>query len=428
MIELGFLNRIFGEKEIFEEEKIEEMKMSLNEIEDFISNKMKKNSEPLKNSVKKEYANLQEATKNMQDKMNILEQASYPEETYPMLIRKAVGGRRSFGEKMRILVEQIQRPIGEDITSIINFHEKTTKLINITNTRTEREYVFIRELFRKEGNEVVQSFCQIVEINKKLGSIVKGFKKSNEQMLKTQKVVTELLILEEELKRNKTIESNKNLKEIEDKNNKIENMLEKLLDSDDWKIFLEMQKSMEDLKTGIQNKRNDFIQAVAKVEKPLKKYRWSVENKILDDYVQNSFESILFEDPKGEVFMSAIKDIKTKLLEGKMVLKDSERFLDIMENMTKNKTMEKIIEDCLKLSEKLKEQKEKIALHGMPKRKNDLESELIRLKKELEVIKVEKKRAEEQRKIMYENKEQKLKELGNLLKNITGKRILLEVN
>ncbi|MFH1473406.1 MAG: hypothetical protein ABIE55_00795, partial [Candidatus Aenigmatarchaeota archaeon] len=302
------------------------------------------------------------------------------------------------------------------------------KLINITNTRTEREYVFIRELFRKEGNEVVQSFCQIVEINKKLGSIVNGFKKSNEQMLKTQKVVTELLRLEEELKRNKTIESNKNLKEIEDKNNKIENMLEKLLDSDDWKIFLEMQKSMEDLKTGIQNKRNDFIQAVAKVEKPLKKYRWSVENKILDDYVQNSFESILFEDPKGEVFMSAIKDIKTKLLEGKMVLKDSERFLDIMENMTKNKTMEKIIEDCLKLSEKLKEQKEKIALQGMLKRKNYLESELIRLKKELEVIKVEKKRAEEQRKIMYENKEQKLKELGNLLKNITGKRILLEVN
>ena len=53
---------------------------------------------------------------------------------------------------------------------------------------------------------------------------------------------------------------------------------------------------------------------------------------------------------------------------------------------------------------------------------------MSRLKREIEEIKVEKKRAEELRKSMQATKEQKLKELEDLLNDVAGKRILLEVN
>ena len=53
---------------------------------------------------------------------------------------------------------------------------------------------------------------------------------------------------------------------------------------------------------------------------------------------------------------------------------------------------------------------------------------MSRLKREIEEIKTEGKKAEELRKRMQAIKEQKLKELEDLLNNVTGKRILLEVN
>lgn len=426
---MSFLDKIFWKKEeAFEEKKIEEIKMSLKEVEDFLANKLKKDFKPLKESAKKEYENLQIAGKTMQDKLKILEQASYPEKTYPLLIRKAIGSRKSFVEKMRILVKQIQKPMREDMNSIISFHEETAKLINITNAKTVKEYAFLKELFRKEGKEIVQSFRQVMEINKKLGDIVKEFKDSNEQLLKAQENIVELLRLKKELEKNETNELEEMIKKIENKDKEIANTLEKLPDSDDWKTLLEIQKIMEDLKISMKNKRYDFIQSVAKVEKPLKKYKWSVKNKILDEYVQNSFESILFEDPKGEVFMSALKDIKIKMLEGEIVLKGSDKFLVIIKNMIEENTMGKIIGGYLKLSEKLKKQKEKIASQEILKRKDNLENEMNGLKKEIEVIKAEKKIAEEQKKRMHEDKELKIKELENLLKNVAGKKVLLEVN
>ncbi len=423
---MSWLDRIFGKKE---EERFEETKMSLKEVEDFLANKMKKDFEPFKKSAKKEYGNLQLVADTMQDQLKSLIQAPYSERTYPILIRKSVGSRKSFVYKMRSLVKQIQKPIGEDMTSILNFHNETAKSINITNTKTLREYAFVKELFEKEAKKVLQSFRQIVEIDKKLGNIVKEFIESNAQLLKVQEVAAEVLKLTEELKKkNETNGLEKMLKEIGNKNKKIEDELKKLLDSNEWKTFLGMQRIREDMKTSLQNKKSDFIQSVTKVEKPLKKYKWSVENKILDDYAQHSFESILSEDPKGEVFMSAIKDMKIKIIEGKMDLKDSDKCLAVIERMIEDNTIGKILEEYLKLSEELRNQEEKIALQEVPKRKSNLETEMSKLKREMEEIKAEKERVEERRKRMQTDKEQKLKELENLLNDVAGKRILLEIN
>ncbi len=284
-------------------------------------------------------------------------------------------------------------------------------------------------MFEKEAKKVIQSFCQIVDIDKKFGNIVKEFIESNAQLLKVQEVAAEVSKLMEELKeKNETEELEKILKEMWIENKKVEDELKKLLDNNEWKTFLEMQRIREDMKIRLQNKKSDFIQSVTKVEIPLKKYKWSVENKILDDYVQHSFESILSEDPKGEVFMSAIKDMKIKIIEEKVDLKDSDKFLAVIERMIEDNTIGKTLEEYSKLSEELRNQEEKIALQKVPKRKNNLESEMNKLKGEIEEIRAEKRRVEERRKRMQTDKEQKLKELENLLNNVAGKRILLEVN
>jgi len=220
----------------------------------------------------------------------------------------------------------------------------------------------------------------------------------------------------------------KTLKEKEDRNKEIENELKKLPDSDDWKEFLEMQKVEGELKTALENKKSDFIRSVAKVEKPLKKYNWSAKNKILDDYAQHSFESILSEDPRGEVLMSALKDMKAKITKGEMDLKESDKFLAVIERTIEDNSMGKLLGEYSGLSRELKMQEEKIALHEIPQRKSNLESEMGKLKREMDEIKAERERAEERRKRMQTEKEQKLKELEDLLNTVTGKKVLLEAN
>jgi hypothetical protein len=421
---MSFLERIFGKKK---EEKFEEKKMPLKEVEDFLSEKLEKDFEPIKESAKREYENLQAAAFAMQDQLKILEHSPYSGDNDMMLIRKAVGSRKSFVNKMKILAQQMQKPMGDDMNSILSFQKEVTSIIDETDKRTVTEYAFLKELFEKEAEKVIDSFRQISKTGNELESMLKKFTESNAGLLKAQDIVSELTKLDEEMEGKDLKKLEKDMKELEEKRKTAEDDLQKLTGSDEWETFLEMERTREELKEKLQNKKSEFVQSIAKVEKPLKKHQWSAENKILNHYFQGSIESVLTEDPKGEIFLSAIKEIKAKIAGGKMDLKDSGKFLAIIEEMIDNDSIRKILEDYSRISEELASQEEKIEVQEIPRRKIEIESEINKLGRDYEEAKDEIKRSEERRKRMQADKENKLKELESLLTNVSGKKILLEI-
>jgi len=422
---MGFLERIFGKKK---EEKFEEKKMSLKEVEDFLSEKLEKDFEPIKESVKREYENLQAAAVAMQEQLKILEHSPYSGNNDMMLIRKAVGSRKSFVNKMKGLSLQMQRPMGEEMDSILNFQKEATSVIDETDIKTVTEYAFLKELFEREAEKVIESFRHISEVNKKLGSTLERFMESNSKLLKAKEISAGLIGMDEEMREKKVENLEGELKEAEEEIKKGENDLQKLAESEEWKIFLEMQKFREELKEKLQNKKSEFVQVVAKVDKPLKRYQWLAENKILNLYSKGSLDSVLVEDPRGEVFLSAMEEIRKKMAEGKMNLKDSGKFSAVIEEMIDNNSMHKILKEYFNLSEELKSQEEKIELQEIPKRKGELESEVSKLRRDVEEMKDEIERFDERMKRMQAGKEQKIKELENLLTDVEGKRILLEIS
>ena len=421
---MGFLNWFADKKE----ESHKETKISLKEIEDFISKKLKEDFEPLKEPIKEEYENLQTVANDMRDHLKVLEEATYPERTYQIIANKAIGNRKSFIYNMNFLIEQLKKPIGDDVINVLNFFDEADKIINDTNLETTKEYVILKILFEKEGKEVVKSFRQIVEINDKIENMLKKPREFNQKIPKIKNAVSEILRLAEELKENDAGELDKKLRENENKVKEIENELEKLHYSNDWKAFLEMNRTREELKLRMENKRFDLINKISKLEVPLKKYKWSFEKGILNMYIEKSFESILHEDPKGEAFMSAIKDMKEKITEGKMDLKDIKKFMPIIEDMIENNTVGNIIEEYLNLSEELKNQNENISSQEVSKRKIRLENEMNILKREIEKLKDYRKESTNRVQRMEESKKHKIKELEDLLYDPFGKRILLEVN
>lgn len=420
---MGWIDRIFGKRG-----EPEEVKMKLKDVDGFLSDKMKKEFKPLRKDAEKEYANLQLAASDLQNNIKALGQAPYSTINDRMLIRKAVGSRKSFVNKMKNVVKQIQRPISDDMRSILSFHNEIAKTLNVTNAKTVKEYAFLKELFKKEANKVIDSFRQIVEIDKRLGNIVNEFADSNVQLVRARELVSEVLKLEEELKNERLKELENALKETKNRIKKIEEELKKLLEGKEWKAFLEMQKNKEELEAKLRNKKSEFAQTIARIEKPLRKYKWSVKDKILDDYAEHSFESVLSKDSKGEAFMSAIIDMKKRIDEGEIDLKDNDKFLAVIDRMIKDNTMENILAEYSKLSEEMEKQEEKLALQEIPKKRADLEGQVDRLKRRAEETEAELKRTKEQREEMQSEKEDKIKELQKLLNEVAGERILLEVN
>lgn len=425
MIELSWIGKIFSKRE---GERIEEIKISLVEVEDFLRSKMEKDFEPLKDSIKKEHASLQSVANSMRNQLKTLEEAPYPERTYPIIIRKSVGSRKSFVGKMDFLIEHVQKPIGEDMASFLNFHGETDKLINAINLETVKDYAAVKILFEKEGKEVAQSFFQIVEIDNKLGNMLKDFKEYNSKMLKAKEIVAEISKLTEESKENETDELEKTLKETEVKVKDIGDELGKLPESDEWKRFLEMQSAKEGIKQSMQNKKSELIQSLSQIETPLKKYNWSVKNRVLDYYSQKSLDLILSEDSGGGIFKSALREIKMKILEEELSLKDGDKFLGVISRMIEDNTVGRIVGEYLKLSDELKKQEERIASQDVIKKRSNLENEMKRLKEKAEKTKDEKEIAEKKRKKMLEDREQKLEELKNLVNTNSDKRILLQTN
>jgi hypothetical protein len=364
----------------------------------------------------------------MQNQLKILEDATYPEKTYPIIIRKSVGSRKSFVDKMNFLIRQLQKPTGEDVDSILSFHEEIDKLINVVNLETVKDYASVKILFEREGKEVVQTFFQIVETDNRLGNMLKNLKESNLKLLKSKELVANISELKQELKRDESGKIENVLRETEEEEKRIGDELGKLPESDEWKNLLGMRNTQEEVRQKMKNRKAELMSCLSQVELPLKKYNWSAKNKVLDYYLQKSFDLILSEDTRGETFRSALKEIKVKILENELVLKDSDKFLNIISRMIEDNTVGKVISECLEISEEIKKQEEKIAFQGILKRKNDMENDMKRLKKEIWELKNEKETAEKRRKEVQEEREQKLEELETMLNNFSGKRIFLQAN
>ena len=426
---MGFFDRIFGKAK---EERFEENEMTLTQLEEFIEKNLNKGFEPFIKNIRVEHSNLQASADSMLDKLKILEGAPYSGSNDPMLIRKAVGSRNSFVNKMKGLARKIQTAIEDDFDSISNFHNDVAALINFTNAKTVNEYMFLKELFEREADGVIESFKKISEADKSFGRVIKEFQDANSKFLGLQKGLAEFKELSEDWGKRRAMlsEYENRIKELAEEKNKKAGQLDKLIESDEWESFLAAQKTRDGLANKLSNVKSDFAQNVTKLERPLKKYQWLVNNKILDCYLEYSFDSldsVLSKDPDAEIFNAAVKDMKTKIIEGKIDLKDADKFLSTIDSMLSENTIGKILREHVKVSEELKNIEEKINSLDTAGKKRYLEGEVESLGREFETAVMEKEKIVRQIDSVELAKKEKLKELEGLVSNTSNKKIVLKI-
>jgi len=178
----------------------------------------------------------------------------------------------------------------------------------------------------------------------------------------------------------------------------------------------------------INDLKSDFAQNITRIERPLKKYQWLKKDKILEHYIENSFDSILSKDPNGKILLLALRNIKNKINEGEIELKDGEKFLVVIENMISENAIAKIFQEYSKLLVELEGIEEKISSSDISDKKYYFENELKNLNRDIEEVSVEKQEIELQIEKMEKEKKDAMKQLELLVNNVSGKRIKLQLD
>lgn len=418
---MGFLKRIFGGNE---KVPVSEKTMTIGDVGSFLSKKMKSDFTPLEKSARKEHANLQLAASELLSNVKSLMKATYSGETYPMLIRKAVGSRKTFCDKMELVARQVKKPIGNDIESILGFNNDTAKLINEINDKAVKEYAFLKELFEDDAYKVIQSFRKIVDIDKRLGEMVSEFSDSNSILIKATQVLSELGDVNIDIE--KDYDFDERISENTSRMEKIDRELKDIINGDEWKSFLDNGNKAENIKMELDNKKSDFMKTISRIESPLKKHAWSVKDKILDYYVWYSFDSVLSKDPKGELLLSSLTEMMNKISSGKIEVKNT-KVVDYVNDMIKNNTVGMILGDYSRLYVELEDLKTRLSKNGIADKKSRLENELSLVKQEIERLKNEKERMNKRKDELKKKKDDIVESLESMLSEISGKDIHLDL-
>ena len=421
---MSILGRLFKKDDSVEEEKEKTIRME--DVERLMNDRLKKDFHLLESSVKAEYDSIQRTVKFMKAQIKILENATYPEATYPAISSRSVSGRKNFVSKMNIFIDNVSKPVSMDIDSFLEFYEKMNSLIASTNRDTTKDYALLKMLFEQEGKEVVKSFKQIVESNRRLVEILGNIRKSSHNLRQAKDCVSEINRLQAEIKKSKNISLNSSLHETEDIISKKEAEIKSLTESDEWKKILDEKKCIDILKEKMKEKIHMFDSWMDKIEVPLKKYKRVSEDKIIEDYLNKSFKHVLHHDKNGDNLMSIIREIEIMIIEGRLNLKGCDEFLPDIGRMKNENIIGKIFDDYLRMAEESEGLERKIETSSILKKKLKLEKELESHKSSFQEMKDDRKETEDMIKTLKEKNEKDIGKLESLLLDTTGEKMTIE--
>jgi hypothetical protein len=418
---MGILDRFFAKKV-----KPDETRVSLSEVEELISKKIRSDFESLRDAMKAEHDAMIATADIMKSQVNVLEQAKYPERTYPIIISKSNVSRKNFVTKMNLLVSQIKKPVGQDMDLVLDFYSGLGKAVASINSETIKDYAFLKILFEKEGKDVVETFKQILEESRRADETLMPLRRSIEIALTARSLLAEISRMRENIGGDDIRKMDVDILGKEESLREIEAKLKDLTGGSDWKSAIEIQENSDRMRSTLNEKRREFENHVDSIEIPLKKYKRLSEDRLLDDYISKSFDSAICEDPRGEKMLSWLSKIKVMIIEGEMDIKDRDKTLTSIDRIKESNLIGKSFQDYICAAEALKRNEEKASSLEAVKSKTALDVEMNRLKAQIEQAISDRRKAEEISGIVGQRRSENIKKLEGMLCDIFGKKTSVE--
>lgn len=397
---MSFLERIFGKKE-----ETREQVFSIKDAENFLSTNFDERFQTFKEDASKIYDGMQPVVVNMQKSLKDLVRAEFKERVDSELLQNVIAHRKSFVQKMEIMIEKIKKPMQSDLDSILEFNKSISSAISETDAKTVKDYHFLKILFEKEAQKTLENFKILSKMSNNFESLINSNKES---MFSIRNAQSELQSIKEETRNLNQIGGqlktfNIKLSDLKSKDDSLKEDLEKFKSGKDWLHFNKLLDKKKITEEKVSSLKSQILQDTSRINKPLRKFKNLVDKgvvkiedeKILKKYVDSTLDALI-EEKNPETIRSTLEMVQKNISKGKIKLKDKEKTMVEIKRILDNNLFENFLKKYLLLTEDLEKLGEDITAHRASSIKNKMESQIKDVERDIEMTRLEMEKVKKQ--------------------------------
>tara|TARA_Y100000310_G_scaffold318878_1_gene373447 strand:- start:15457 stop:16710 length:1254 start_codon:yes stop_codon:yes gene_type:complete len=280
---LNFLKKLFAKEEVQEE------KVPLNELNNWVDQKTKTIFDGLNVKINETIEKINDEKAKVTENLKTLEDAQLQNPKIPERVKTIMEGNRAgFIKKVSFFSDKIDLKYN-DYNELIEKSKNIENEINALGKGTAKSYQVLGEFFAREAGNIAANIKNIENYSKEIKDTVNNSKITNVDKIK--KSVSEI---ENKIRLKKQhsseLENNKNdLQNNKNKKSEIENKINSTKSSEDYKNYERLLEEKEKISLELNNIENTLFHDFSVLEKSLKKYaKIAFENeKLILEYLGN---------------------------------------------------------------------------------------------------------------------------------------------
>jgi len=310
----------------------------------------------------------------------------------PRLFQILTSNKTTISKKLHDLCKELKSLTGNDIGSIIAFYENSHLLISDTVLSSMANYKKIEEYLDKQIIPIFRNVNYVAGMLEPFKEVIGNFRLENTKMKSLKDLIDkfEIQISSRENSINRKLLLENELKNLENEKSAVENRLNELTDTNEYKKFLKLLDESQTLKHELEKNRMLFLNYMSALDNPIKKFLKLVadkevvfdQEKDLTSFLDNrelTHENILLIRTVAEKMSSMME--KLKLKEG-----DRIKSLNRMKEVLDSKILSGFYEEKLKIETKLEEAENAIMIER-PDEKFELEKGLDKTNSDIDSVK-----------------------------------------
>jgi DNA repair exonuclease SbcCD ATPase subunit len=433
---MRFLEILFGKKEEKEvAESIEEV-FDIEKATTFLKKKYNEKFKLLNDEVKTAYEEMQAVLGIFEESLCNLAKANFNESLDSVSLQMAISQKKSFINKMKIMISQLNKPFDLSLDSIIEYQRSSLLSVKETDEHTVKEFIMFEQVLN-ESKTVFKNFKSVFNATKNFSDIVSKKKESldpiNDAENELESLKKNIEYIQNEKK--EIDEQNKGLMGLKKRLESEEENLKKLKESDEWNRFNLLIERKKELNSHISELRANISQNFSKIEKPLKKFQHSVKvdkeeidnEKMLNRYLDSPVDALI-ETENFSFIKSILERVKHSISSDAIDLKDKNKELSEIDWIINHNIFEELVTKHNSMIKEMKKLEKDIAEQDINKLKSEIENKIEQLNREIQAITTEIEINKKQTEKLEVSVQERKVSLERDLTNLTGSNVTIMIN
>jgi hypothetical protein len=366
----------FIKKLLTKKEKVEERKIPLSELDQWLKEKSDVAFKNLNEKIIIITNRINEEILNTKEKLELLKNAKLRNPNIPVREKQFMeGNREAYIKKVGIFLQNIKVP--KEVNQLNDFCLSFEGNLETLGKTTIKPYHILQEFFSHESSVIAQ---KIKGLDNLVRELRKELKASNIDYLdglrdKLKHIVNNIKKKEEFME-----ELEKKETEFDELKSEIENLkkkLENLKNTQDYQELEQMKKTEDELANQIRNEENSIFHFFSILEMAMKKFvRITYENEeLLKKYIENPVETLVSDFDLR--IIQLLQGMEKNMLNNKLKLKDKkrEKTLEILRKLDKE-FLNSFLVKYGSLKKQQKEVEEKISTSDVRKKVIELNNSI----------------------------------------------------